>query len=343
MPRVSVVMPVFNGQSTVAAAITSVLSQSFSDFELIVVDDGSTDDTQRVLETITDARLKILRLSHNQGIAAALNAGFEQASAELLARMDADDLCHPQRLELQMGQFLADPDLSVAGTFMQTMGRGSIQWTMPLSNEGIRARLLFGTGLFHPTVMLRRDLITDGELSYDPAWVPVEDYEFWTRLAANPRCRFATLPQPLVTYRARPRESDYGRRQRSMSALVSERLAIGLGLIANSEEIAQWRVLAGNPDTIPVAIDELVQFSLVLGSQGAPRFGVDTGAMQTQLRHCWYSMGMRAESGLEKSLSVIPRHINDHLVRAYLSGRIGALARRSRLLRWGYNRSQKRL
>ncbi|MBI3865839.1 MAG: glycosyltransferase family 2 protein, partial [Planctomycetia bacterium] len=100
--RIAVVLPVFNGEEYLSAAVNSVLGQTFGDFELVIVDDGSTDRTGEILARIPDARLRVIRHPRNLGLVAALNAGIRNSGGEFIARMDADDICRPRRFERQV-------------------------------------------------------------------------------------------------------------------------------------------------------------------------------------------------------------------------------------------------
>ena len=236
MPRVSVVMPVFNAASVVADAVDSVLQQSFGDVELIVVDDGSTDGTASVLARFDDPRLRVVALPANAGIAVALNHGMSLATGDLLARMDGDDIARGDRLERQVAAMDADPSIGVSGSWVQALGRPGLVFRQPLTDAAIRARLQFGSAMFHPTVMVRRSVLADA-FEYDPAWVPVEDYELWTRLARNPSVRFMNLPETLLEYRLpSPSRVDYAARQRRATVEVAVREAQRAGRVGDDVE-----------------------------------------------------------------------------------------------------------
>src|SRR5437016_3101798 len=102
LPRIAVVLPVYNAEQYIGAAITSVLAQTFTDFELVVIDDGSEDRTGEVLTGFSDPRLRVLRFPENRGLVSALNAGIRESASEFIARMDADDICMPLRFERQV-------------------------------------------------------------------------------------------------------------------------------------------------------------------------------------------------------------------------------------------------
>src|SRR3954452_9290737 len=156
MPRVSVVLPVFNGEATIRSAIRSVLKQEYDDFELIVIDDGSTDATTRRLAEIEDRRVRVLGNDVNLGLGASLNEGLSAATGELIARMDSDDLCHPQRLSRQVA-FLDDHAatglLATARLKVDAQGRHLGVGTPPASHAALWLRLLVGNCISHPSVM----------------------------------------------------------------------------------------------------------------------------------------------------------------------------------------------
>jgi hypothetical protein len=201
-PRVSVVLPVYNGAAYVERAIASVLEQTFVDFELIVIDDGSTDRTARVLATISDLRLHVVS-QPNRGLSATLNRGIALARGVYVARQDHDDLSLPTRLAQQVAFMDAHPRCALLGTRAEiyegdvSVGRFHDH---ALSHEALRFELLFDNPFVHSSVMLRHTALTAlGGYTTDPARQPPEDYELWSRIARSERV--ANLPQRLVIYR----------------------------------------------------------------------------------------------------------------------------------------------
>lgn len=184
MPEVSVLMPVHNAGLFVEDAVRSVLRQTFADFELVVMDDGCTDDTLFRIAQFKDPRIRVIRNEKNIGIARTLNRALDLIQTEWIARMDADDICEPDRLETQLAFMRAQPDLAVAGGWIRLCGeRKPVVVRPPHGIETVRAFLFFGNALFHPTVMLRRSLLERHRLRYDPSYSCTEDYELWTRAA----------------------------------------------------------------------------------------------------------------------------------------------------------------
>lgn len=200
-PLVSVVIGVHNGERYLAEALMSVFQQSYSELEVIVVDDGSTDSTPEILAQWPDSRLRVLTNPARQGLARALNRGIERSNGTYIARMDADDICHPERIERQVCFMELNHEVGLLGTacrLIDEAGRvcGVVQH--PTSDPTIRWRLLFAPPLAHPSVMLRREVLKQ-DLRYDPAWPVAQDYELWPRLLRQ--CRGANLTETLLDYR----------------------------------------------------------------------------------------------------------------------------------------------
>lgn len=201
LPTISVVMPVYNGEVHIAEAIDSILAQTFTDFEFIIVDDASTDATSRILAgyALQDGRIRIIRNATNSKIAASLNTGIAASRALLIARMDADDWAHPERLTKQYALMQAHPDVAVCGTWLEVYETGE-RWQYPLSDADMRANLLFGSCFAHPSVMIRTEVLQRVG-GYDTTMQHVEDYDLWVRLADDTIIRMANLPEVLLRYR----------------------------------------------------------------------------------------------------------------------------------------------
>src|SRR4051812_27490893 len=141
-PRLSVLIPVHDAELFVHEAITSILEQTFSDFEVIVIDDRSTDGSLDIVRECAtqDSRLRVVALDEQLGVAGALNAGLAHATAPLLARMDADDIAHPERFEVQVAEMDRDPDLGVLGSQIRIIGLDGepeelFPWELPLTHD----------------------------------------------------------------------------------------------------------------------------------------------------------------------------------------------------------------
>lgn len=201
-PQVSVIMPVYNAGRFIRAAVDSVLEQSYRDWELILIDDGSRDASPSMLAAYDDARIIKLRNDENRGLISALNRGVEAARAPLLARLDADDIAEPCRLEKQVAAMRRRPELDLLGTWTieidaddQPIG----EFSFPASEALIRWGMTITNVIYHPTVMMRRQRMEEIG-AYDPAFLHAEDYDLFTRILMAGG-RVAMLPERLIRYR----------------------------------------------------------------------------------------------------------------------------------------------
>lgn len=215
-------------------ALESVLRQTISDLELVVVDDGSRDRTSAILAAVSDARLVVLTNREQQGLAASLNRALEAARGRYVARLDADDVALPHRLERQLRRLGRGPALGIVGSGIleiDAAGRPAGLHVMPRSPAEVRWASLFSSPFYHPTVLVDRDLLEEHDLRYDTTFPESEDYELWTRLLAV--ADGANLEEALVLYRLHPGQATERRRDlqrsyqrrvalREMSALAPE-------------------------------------------------------------------------------------------------------------------------
>lgn len=197
-------MPAFDAARYLRQAVESILGQSFGDFEFIVVDDGSSDDTLAMLRDYAakDPRLRVFARDH-EGLVAALNFGIGQARGVYLARMDTDDIAMPDRFEKQVAALDADPSLGVLGSFVEAIdegGRPICRFEAPTAHEDLdRAHLQGGAPrIWHPAVMMRTEILRRAG-GYSADYPYTEDYELWLRMAEI--SRLANLPEPLLRYR----------------------------------------------------------------------------------------------------------------------------------------------
>jgi glycosyltransferase involved in cell wall biosynthesis len=202
VPQVSVIMPAFNAERYLAVAIDSMLGQTFEDFEIIVVDDGSTDRTADILAACDDPRVRPIR-QENRGIAGALNTGLAAASAPLVARMDSDDLSRAERLERQVAFMRSHDDCILLGTGVNIVcpaGLVLFERRCPEDHETISRAVWSGDSqaLIHPTIMVRTEAIRKAG-GYRVEYSDAEDFDLYLRLL--PLGRAANLPEVLLDYR----------------------------------------------------------------------------------------------------------------------------------------------
>lgn len=204
-PAITVLLPVYNGAAEVARAVDTVLNQTFTDFELLIINDGSKDHTAEVLDGMRDKRIRVVHQA-NMGLAATLNRGIELARGRYIARQDHDDLCRPTRLEKQFLYMEMHPDCGLLGTWAQIWVGGTPTERAhdhPTSHGMLCFELLLNNPFVHSSVMLRKTMVQAvGGYTTDPTRQPPEDYELWSRMARH--CKVANLPERLLAYREMP-------------------------------------------------------------------------------------------------------------------------------------------
>lgn len=224
-PAISVVMSVYNGEVYLAEAVESILAQTFRDFEFIIIDDGSKDRTGLMLAEYArrDERVRVVA-QENRGRAESLNRGIEMARAELIARMDADDVALPERLAQQWEFLQAHPEVGLLGTAVENIGPGGekLGTYVPVTEDGdLRQIMLQWCPFRHPTILMRKEIALKAG-GYRKALRDADDYDLWLRMAE--RARMANLPEPLLCYRFHPDQA-------SMSNMVHQMLCCRTAIV----------------------------------------------------------------------------------------------------------------
>ena len=182
MIDITLLLPVYNGERYLCETLQSLLSQTYTAFELLIIDDGSTDNSASIIQSFDDPRIRLLKNPERLKLSGALNRGMKEAKGKYIARMDADDIALPQRLQLQFEYMEAHPAIGVCGTAIEIFGQGSPRKDIyPATSDAIRAYALFDCPFCHPSVMMRKDMFLQHDLWYDGAYYPTEDYELWAR------------------------------------------------------------------------------------------------------------------------------------------------------------------
>ncbi len=199
VPRISVLMTAYNTELYIAEAIESILNQTYTDFEFIIINDGSTDNTASIIKKYADSDQRIIFVDNkeNQGLIAVLNQGLDMARGEFIARMDADDKSLPQRFEKQIAYLDAHPDVGVLGTLIHGFDK--------IDAPGIQIPVITAMDLLeknyiaHPSVMIRKELLDKYNLRYNPDYKHCEDLELWSRLIFL--TKFRNIMEVLLMYR----------------------------------------------------------------------------------------------------------------------------------------------
>lgn len=220
-PKVSVIMSVYNGEKYLREAIDSILNQTFTDFEFIIINDGSTDKTKDILESYFDPRLRIIH-QENVGLTESLNRGIGIARGKYIARQDADDISLPRRLELQLTYLERHPQVALLGTWARTIdkdGNAIKEMRYPTNPNFLRWRMLFNNNLIHSSVMFNAEKIRQlGGYNIDLA--RAQDYDLWLRIMM--RHEIAQLSEVLLQWRDHPKNitSTYSEDQENVADWV---------------------------------------------------------------------------------------------------------------------------
>lgn len=313
-PAISVLMCARNAQAFVSQAIAGILAQTFADFELLVVDDASTDTTSRLIQGFSDPRIKVLRNKENVGIAASRNIGLAASRAPIVAIADADDVSSPSRLEEQKDFLDCHPEVGLLGCYADVIDADGAALGViktPLEDGEIRTEMKTRAALVHPTVAMRRALLVDAG-GYRAKFVAGSDYDMLLRVSE--KTRMATVPAQLCRYRLSPSSISVQRReaQRRSSAL--------------SRRFADERARGGR-DTY----EELPESEFVDSVDRA-----DKGAVMSR-----YHVFAGKLAGAAGNLSLARRHFSKAIVADPLGARAYALLLVSLAGRDAYQRVQK--
>jgi glycosyltransferase involved in cell wall biosynthesis len=253
--KVTVIMPVFNGAEYLSESIESILSQTWTDFEFLILDDGSTDNSVEIISLFRDDRIRLERNERNIGLTATLNRGLDLARGKFVARMDCDDVSRPDRLERQVRFLESNPQVGVVGSWAEVVDEngsiptrrligkvtrlGNSPHSLATTDPAIRFNLLFTNILVHSSVMLRNDLLDRHNFRYSEAFKFAEDYEFWVRCSRA--FQLALIPEVLVSYRTRSSSVSNLNRQMQREAADRVRLdylrSLGIKMSRDEEQL----------------------------------------------------------------------------------------------------------
>lgn len=202
-PLVSILMPVYKTADYLREAMDSMLNQTFTDFELIVLNDCSPDNADEILDTYTDSRIVRYKGEKNQGLANVLNVGMDMARGKYIARMDSDDISHPNRLQVQVDYLESHPDADLCSAGMHLFGAKNETWSRPMGTEDVKITALFYSPILHASSLWRKESFDKHSLRFRQEMVPAEDYDLWCRAMAK-GLHLVNIADALYEYRIRP-------------------------------------------------------------------------------------------------------------------------------------------
>ncbi len=240
-PIVSAIMPVYNAEKYIGEAIESILKQTLDDWELIVVDDGSTDGSIEIIKSFHDNRITILRNQQNMGVSKSSNIGLQHSKGRYVTRMDADDISEKTRFEKQVGFLDKHPDYVLCACNVRTTD-GSVFFILPEEDQLLKISLLYQNPFVHSSVLVRGNDVRD--IAYNEQYNVAEDYELWMNLSC--KGKFASLPEILFQYRWHPENASH-RAKEVMNDRHKELLLKQLSMIGiqpSEEEFSVHRYLS---------------------------------------------------------------------------------------------------
>lgn len=250
-PLISVIMSIYNDGEYVSESIKSILSQSHQDFEFIIVNDGSTDNSEDIINSFRDKRIRYLKNPENIGLARSLNLALANSEGKYVARMDADDISVPERLANQLDFMEQYPEVGIVGSWVQQFGQAENTVRYSTSDFDIRIRMLSDSPFAHPSVMIRREVLGKHQLQYDPNFRTAQDYDLWSRMARY--TNMAILPKVLLHSRVHENQVTSRKKadQAANRAKVAKSLFQYLG-IGEDNEIQFLQDLLGNKYVLSV-------------------------------------------------------------------------------------------
>jgi glycosyltransferase involved in cell wall biosynthesis len=328
--EVTVLMPVYNGERFLAEAVDSVLRQTLRDFEMLIIDDGSSDGTADILARYRDSRIRIVNNGRNLGLIATLNKGLDLARGALIARMDADDISLPRRLEVQHDYLRKHPEVGVCGTWFRTFGEGESRVVRPPTRPAeVAAHAFFYCPFAHPSVMIRRSSFDEFSLRYDAGALHAEDYDLWVR--AGEHVALANVPEVLLHYRVHGAQiSATAREQQAQTTgRVQRSQLLRLRPEATEDEIA-WHLKVCQLD-IPADRASLLRARAwldLLLTLNDERVRYERAAFRNALGQMWYGLALRVAAADRRGRSAYYSRMYGGLSRAAIALHAKYLVRR---------------
>lgn len=298
-PLISVILPVYNGAAYLREALESLRRQTFRDFEVIIIDDCSTDESPNIAESFDDPRFHLIRAAARLRISHALNLGITHAQGQLIARMDADDLCHPIRLERQFTFLSQHPQIGFCGSWVKRFGKDLNPQTYrrPVGPARVSAFSIFDNPIVHSSVMIRHNILTRLDSCYRNEFVDAEDYDLWTRLLEF--TQGDNIPEVLLDYRVHAQSVTLQKTDSMdrMACRILKRTLARVGLEVSDEEVLRHRLWStGRLDLkhISESLGSAEKWLTRLLATNQTSHTFDTKALLWAAREIWFTLCYRA-------------------------------------------------
>ena len=243
LPNISVLLPAFNAEKYIEHAIQSILNQTYSNFELIILNDGSSDSTEEIIKSFKDTRILYINNEQNIGLVSTLNKGLKLAKGKYIARMDADDISYIDRFSKQYLFLENNPSYIICSSsrrnFNDSNNREHISY-MPVSDSAIRISSIFGTPFTHPAVMFRKEIVLENILFYDKSFKYTQDYDLWIRMLKYGKGY--NFNEALLAYRKTPGSQTFNnsknfKNRKKIISSVQDKALKSLGIELNKDEL----------------------------------------------------------------------------------------------------------
>ena len=270
-PLVTVFIPVYNSEKYIIECINSITNQTYKNLDILIIDDGSQDNTIKLIESLEDKRIRFFKNEVNKGIPYTRNRGLVEAKGKYMAIMDSDDISYPDRIEKQV-EFLEDnPDIDVVGTFYAKRYKDSgtrVIRTQIIDNDQIKYKLLFFSPISNPSAMVRLSTVKDNQINYNPNYFVAQDYDFWVQISKIGK--LSILPEALIEYRsghdnitAKSKREKLVKRNKIINSIHIDILN-HYNISLNEAQLEQYNTLFSQNPMTPLNVNILEELSVIL-------------------------------------------------------------------------------
>lgn len=274
-PRVCILMSIYNSARYLTEAIDSILDQTLTDFEFLIINDGSTDKSREVVLSYSDNRIKLIDNETNIGLTKSLNKGLDLALGKYIVRMDADDISLPHRLKTQFEFMEKNPQVDVCGSWYKLFGHRNDITRTPVLDREIKGTLFFHNCIAHPAVIIRKNTLNKLKIKYNEDFLQSQDYELWCR--EIDKLKFANIPEVLIEYRVHENQIGISKRKKQDEAAdrVRKTNLENTGLVFTEKEKKMFCDIIRNDFTLEDVekVIEAFEFLDKIGTHGKNKFG----------------------------------------------------------------------
>lgn len=290
-PLVTILMPVYNAELFLKRAMESILNQTYKNIEFLIIDDGSTDNSMAIIKSYQDERIKLIENTKNQGLIYSLNTGLEMASGKYIARMDADDISHRERIQKQCAYMENHINIGILGTFIQKENKFKLYANPKLNSNELKARILFNNIFNHPTIMFRNSFLKEKNISYNQERKHAEDYNLW--MTAIKVTDFAILSEPLLFYENHQNQVSivFDKEQKASLAKTHQQFFTSLGLSFTSEELEiHRRLFYQDYNFTPTFLEDVEKWLLKISANKELQSIMGVEALQKTTSIVWFEV-----------------------------------------------------